>query len=363
MSEASVLFERENQVGVIRLNRPKVLNSLNAEMVDLLYRQLQEWKSDPAIAVVCISGEGTKGLCAGGDMRSLYDLRDSSVLDLARDFFSTEYQMDLLIHQYPKPVVVNMDGIVMGGGVGLSVGATHRIVTEKTKWAMPEMNIGFFPDVGASYFLNQMPGAVGRYLALTSGIIKAADVMYAGAADYYMASDDWDKLKADITSTDWKTKEIEDEMNRLLKRYCQPIDIQSSNLATTQEKINQHFSHETMEEIIASLQSDAAHDEWAKETLTTLLTKSLTSLKVTLRQLQEGEKKSLVECFKMEFILGMNFMSLPDFYEGVRAVLVDKDRSPNWDPSRFEDISEEDILAFFKWDKDDNLLTKFNAFA
>ncbi|MFV8828938.1 enoyl-CoA hydratase/isomerase family protein [Alkalihalobacterium sp. APHAB7] len=363
MSEASVLFEVKNQVGLIRLNRPKVLNSLNAEMVDLLNQQLQKWKDNTDISVVCISGEGTKGLCAGGDMRSLYDLRDSTVLDLARNFFSTEYQMDLLIHQYPKPVVVNMDGIVMGGGVGLSVGATYRIVTEKTKWAMPEMNIGFFPDVGGSYFLNQMPGAVGRYLALTSGIIKAADVMYAGAADYYMASEDWDRLTIDITSTDWKSKEVEDEMNRLLKRYSQAIDIKSSNLATVQEKINQHFSHQTMEDIIASLQSDANHDEWANETLNTLLTKSPTSLKVTLRQLQEGEKKSLVECFKMEFILGMNFMSLPDFYEGVRAVLVDKDRSPKWDPSRFEDISEEDVLAFFTWDKDDNLLTKFDTFA
>ncbi|WP_216828760.1 enoyl-CoA hydratase/isomerase family protein [Alkalihalobacterium elongatum] len=362
MSEASVLFEVKNNVGSIRLNRPKVLNSLNAEMVRLLSRQLIEWEYDPSISLVVISGEGTKGLCAGGDMRAIYDLRDSNILGLAREFFSTEYSMDIMIHQYPKPVIVNMDGIVMGGGVGLSVGASHRIVTEKTKWAMPEMNIGFFPDVGASYFLNQMPGFTGRYLALTSGIIKAQDVMYAGAGDYFMNSDNWTNLTTDLFNTDWALNDVEDEVNRILKRYCQPIDVKNANLATVQEKIDQHFSHISMEEIISSLEGAANNgDEWAKETLHTLLSKSPTSLKVTLRQLQEGENKSLVDCFKMEFILGMNFMTLPDFYEGVRAVLVDKDRSPKWSPSQFKDVTEEAVSAFFRWEEDEDLLNKFDT--
>ncbi|WP_209121348.1 enoyl-CoA hydratase/isomerase family protein [Alkalihalobacillus sp. BA299] len=362
MNEASVLFEVENKVGWIRLNRPKVINSLNAEMVEILNRQLQEWKDDPTVYLVCISGEGTKGLCAGGDMRTLYDLRDSNVLDMARNFFSTEYAMDLLIHRYPKPVLVNMDGIVMGGGVGLSVGASHRIVTEKTKWAMPEMNIGFFPDVGASYFLNQMPGYTGRYLALTAGIIKASDVLYAGTADYYMNSEDLLQLKMDLLNTNWSETSVDEQLLVLLKKYSQPLNVSTSNLATSQEKINQHFSFNTMEEIVSSLQIEANNgDEWAKDTLNILLSKSPTSLKVTLRQLMQGEKQSLVDCFKMEFVLGMNFMSLHDFYEGVRAVLVDKDRSPNWQPSKINDVSEETVLAFFTWAEDEELLKKFDA--
>ncbi|OLO29001.1 hypothetical protein BTR23_16635 [Alkalihalophilus pseudofirmus] len=364
MSDSSVLFEVENNVGWIRLNRPNVINSLNAEMVDLLSRQFLEWKDDPTVSLVCVSGEGTKGLCAGGDMRALYDLRDSNVLSLAREFFSKEYSMDIMIHGYPKPVLVNMNGIVMGGGVGISVGASHRIVTEKTKWAMPEMNIGFYPDVGASYFLNQMPGYTGRYLALTSGIIKAADVLYAGAADIYLNSEDWESLTSDIASTDWSTTLVEEKLTTILHKYNQPIDVEHSSLANNQEKINQHFSHNTMEEIVASLETEVKNgDEWAKETLDILLSKSPTSLKVTLRQLQQGENQSIVDCFKMEFILGMNFMSLPDFYEGVRAVLVDKDRSPKWNPSRFEDVTEEDVLKFFKWENDNDILKKFDALA
>ena len=320
-----------NHVGWIRLNRPKVLNSLNLEMVELLYRKLQGWKDDPSISLVCMSGEGGKGFCAGGDMRSLYDLRESHVTETARSFFSTEYQLDLLIHSYPKPILVYMDGIVMGGGVGLAAGASHRIVTEKTKWAMPEMNIGFFPDVGASFFLNKMPGYTGRYLALTSEMIKAGDVIYSGGADYFIESNNWENIKADILLANWDNKLAGKELTILIEKYNRPTHQLSSPIAEYQEKINQHFSFDRMEDILSSLDNAASNgDQWSAETRKILLSKSPLSLKVTLSQLQHGKNKSLADCFRMEFDLSMNFMKNPDFYEGVRAVLVDKDRSPNW---------------------------------
>ncbi|MEH7014113.1 3-hydroxyisobutyryl-CoA hydrolase, partial [Neobacillus niacini] len=289
MTQPSVLIEVTNNVGWISLNRPKVLNSLNVEMVDLIHKQLQKWRDDQRISFVCITGEGTKGLCAGGDMRVFYDLKESNVNEAAFDFFSIEYQMDICIHHYPKPVLVYMDGIVMGGGVGISIGASHRIVTENTKWAMPEMNIGFYPDVGASYFLNKMPGAIGRYLALTSKIVNAFDIIYAGAADFYLDSSNWTELKSEILIKKWSTTSVDSELSKLIKKYSTHVQVDSSQLAILQEKINKHFVYDSIEEILYSLENaDSENDgvHWTNETKRTLLSKSPISLKVTLHQLQ-----------------------------------------------------------------------------
>lgn len=348
-----VVVEVQNKVGWITLNRPKVLNSLNGEMVDIIFKALRSFQHDESIALVCIKGAGTKGLCAGGDMKSLYDLKDSNVEEVALRFFSTEYQMDLLLHFYPKPVLVFMDGIVMGGGVGISAGCSHRIVTERTKWAMPEMNIGFFPDVGASYFLNKMPGHTGRYLALTSKIIKAEDVIYAGLADSYVHSSDWSALEAEILSHDWNTSVADQELSELIKKYQVEVTPKDAHTYEVQEKINHHFGYQTMEEIIDSLRS--SDGEWEEETRKTLLEKSPISLKVTLKQLQLGKEKSLVDCYKMEMALSMNFMRNEDFYEGVRAVLVDKDRSPKWKFHTLESVTEKKVLDFFEWNNEETL--------
>lgn len=350
VTQESVIIEAQNGVGWIKLNRPHALNSLNVEMVTAVYKQLKEWKQDSRIALICIYGEGEKGLCAGGDMRTLYDLKESGVEAYAEQFFSTEYPMDYEIHHYPKPVVVYMNGIVMGGGVGLSIGASHRIVTETTKWAMPEMNIGFFPDVGASYFLNQMPGYIGRYLALTANILKASDVLYAGAADCYLESKNWPKLRQAMMEKRWSLDSAQQEIDQLLKHYNLPSPSPSLLLTSEQEKIDLHFQFETIEDIVLSLKTAAEKgDEWAGKTVNTLLSKSPTSLKVTLRQIQEGKEKQLYECFEMEMNLAMNFLKCHDFHEGVRSVLVDKDRNPKWNPSVFEDVSEEQISSFFHY--------------
>jgi enoyl-CoA hydratase/carnithine racemase len=346
--ESNVLFYVDRGVGWLKLNRPQALNALSAEMVERMYETLDAWRTDPRVTFVCISGEGTKGLCAGGDMRFFYDHRNSNVEEHARRFFTTEYRMDLMIHQYPKPILTYMDGIVMGGGVGLSIGASERIVTEKTKWAMPEMSIGFFPDVGASYFLNQMPGHVGRYLALTGETIQTADVLYVGAANRYMESTRWEEFINEIQKNNWKLDKARKQISDLLDTFCSPI-FDKSPLSVLQSKIDKHFAYETVEEIVASLGIAAeSGDEWAAKTRSTIQSKSPTSLKVTLRQLQKGKNQSFISCFDMELALSMNFMQNHDFYEGVRAVLVEKNRNPHWRPNSLVQVREEDVEMLFR---------------
>lgn len=347
--QPSVLFEVKNQVGWIKLNRSRAINALSLEMVESIEKQLHQWKEDEQVALIFLVGEGDKGLCAGGDIRFLYNGRGTDREETALPFLATEYRMDLAIHQYPKPILAYMNGIVMGGGVGISIGCKHRIVTEKTKWSMPEMNIGFFPDVGASYFFNRMPGHIGRYLALTASIIKAADVLYIRAADRFMPSDRWNDLKRALDEIKWTEEFVAEQLNQLLDDFTSS-SIPGSSLAAMQEKIDRHFAFNTMEEIIHSLSWAAEEgDPWAAETAKTLTSKSPTSLKVTLRQLQEGAGKSLEDCFRMELSLGLNFLNTYDFYEGVRAVVVDKDRKPKWNPSTIEELGEEYVASFFQY--------------
>jgi len=340
-----VLFSVENGVGWIKLNRPRAINALTLDMVEAIGKQLQQWKEDEQVALICLYGEGEKGLCAGGDMRSLYEKKGTHPEESALPFFLTEYQMDLDIHRYPKPILAYMTGIVMGGGVGISIGCSHRIVTETTKWAMPEMNIGFFPDVGASYFFNQMKGNIGKYLALTSEMIQGADAIYLGAADRFIKSEQWEDLKRAIQETDWTKGSAEEKLDRLLDRFF--VASPSSAIARLQNKIDQHFSLETVEQILASL--DEAGDEWAVQTAQVIRAKSPTSLKVALRQIQEGKGKTLKECLEMELTLVMHFMQSHDFYEGVRAVLVDKDRNPKWQPDALELVTKDVVDAYFQY--------------
>ncbi|ARD47781.1 enoyl-CoA hydratase/isomerase family protein [Sporosarcina sp. P33] len=342
-----VLTEVDNGIGWIKINRPKVLNSINVEVVELLTEALKKWRNDDRIVFICLSGEGEKGFCAGGDMRKFYDLKNEDVAAYANEFFSKEYRLDAMIHQYPKPIMVYMNGIVMGGGVGLSIGATHRIVTEKTKWAMPEMNIGFFPDVGASYFLNQLPGYTGRYLALTSKVISASDAIYMNAADYYMNSANWETIQKEMRTKQWSVDSIVADLEAFIQSYTAETPI-NSDLKNEQEEIKRHFQYETVEEIVDSLKSAAAEgDEWAELTVRNILSKSPTSLKVTLHQLIKGQNQTLLECLEMERNMAMHFMDNADFYEGVRAVLVDKDQSPKWNPSSITEVTNEDVEKYF----------------
>ncbi|SFE53480.1 enoyl-CoA hydratase/isomerase family protein [Alteribacillus iranensis] len=341
---APVITEKRNGVGWIRLNRPKALNSLNVEMVESIYTTLRKWREDEEVKLLCLAGEGEKGFCAGGDIRSLYEAKESNVKEMAVQFFGVEYKMDLLLRHYPKPVLTLMNGIVMGGGVGISEGTTYRIVSDNTKWAMPEMNIGFFPDVGASFFLNQMPGYLGRYLALTSTVIKAEDVIYARAADDLVPSRQWGPFVKELEEADFREGDVNEKVKAIISRFSEKTDVFS--LQSIQGKIDKHFRHNKVEKIIESLSAER-NDKWAEKTLQTIRGLSALSLKTTLEQIVRGEHASVLDCFQMEMELSMNFMDNPDFYEGVRSVLVDKDRNPQWTYKRLEDVTDNMVTDMF----------------
>lgn len=343
-----VIAEIKNQVGWITLNRPKALNALSYEMVSQIERILLEWKYDKDVALICLEGAGEKAFCAGGDIRTLYDRRDQGLEEFASSYFQTEYRMDHMIYHYPKPILAWMDGYVMGGGVGISYGASHRIITERTRWAMPEMTIGFFPDVGASYFLNQMPRAYGRYLALTADTITAADVLLIGAADYYIPQAKLAKLKDEIEHADWLSSHPKTLLETILQRYNEACH-DASNLKQIETQIQKHFSLDTIEEILNSLRHSAEHndDHWAANKWKSLQEKSPTSLKVALEQVNRAQHLSLAQCFQMEWNLALNFMKNHDFHEGVRALLVDKDRQPRWKPATLSEVTEELVSSYF----------------
>lgn len=361
MKYKEILFEASNGVGWIRFNRPEKLNSFSNNMVELMYKQLLKWKGDPEVAIIVLEGEGEKSFSAGGDVRELYDLRDSNLEEYVIASFSKEYSMDMTMHLYPKPILAYMDGYVMGGGVGVSVAGSHRIATGKTKWAMPETSIGLYPDVGASYFMNKMPGYIGRYLALTAKSINAADAIYARAADYYIDSSSWADLRQAIAEKKWFSNTAYKELSNIIEQYNKTPLVESS-LAELEEKINKHFGFDRMEDIVDSLREASNRgDEWADKTLKVMLSKSPTSLKVTLKQLVEGKKKSMKECFMMELEMAVKFMKCHDFFEGVRSVLVDKDRAPNWNPPTLEEAKEDYVASFFvySWKDGKNPLEDF----
>lgn len=344
--ENVVLFDvYEGGTAVITLNRPKALNSLSYDMVKPIGEHLTKWAMDEQVKVVIVKGAGEKGFCAGGDIKTLYEARkNDEAKATAMQFFEEEYKVDMQFYHYKKPIIAVLDGIVMGGGVGLTYGASHRIVTERTKWAMPEMNIGFFPDVGAEYFLNKAPGHIGRYLALTASVIPAQDVLFANAADIFMQTEQLTAFLTAIEHTKWQGDSTA-QLDSLIAQYAsQPAD--ESVLQTYEDAINKHFNFDNVEAIIASLANDPS--EFAQTTCKQLQSVSPSSLKITLKQIIDGQQKTMEECFATNLTLAKNFLTHADFYEGVRSVVIDKDRNPNYKYKTLADFSDEAVTAFFK---------------
>ena len=341
MTEEVLFSISDNGLATILLNRPKALNSLSFMMVQAIGKKLTDWKTNEHVKAVIIKGAGTKGLCAGGDIKTLYEAKNSeNDLQKANDFFTEEYQTDLSIAQFPKPIIACLDGIVMGGGVGLTYGASIKIVTERTIWAMPEMTIGFFPDVGAAYFLNKAPGFIGRYLALTATQLKATDVLYINGADHFMPHEKLLLFIDELEGTQWEQTTID----TLLAKYTSTAP-DEGKLVSLQKDIDDHFSQTTIESLFDALgENDTS---FAKETIETMRTKSPVSLKVTLKQLIEGEQKTLEECLATDLILAKNFMKHEDFFEGVRSVLIDKDLTPHYKYPYISSVSTEMVNGFF----------------
>jgi enoyl-CoA hydratase/carnithine racemase len=341
-----VLSEIRNHIAFITLNRPAALNALSLEMIVRLRTMLSDHALDPEVHAVLVRGAGDKAFCAGGDLRTLYESFKSSE-SLHREFFVSEYTLDYLLHSYPKPFVVLMDGITMGGGMGIAQGSTLRVVGDRTRIAMPEVAIGFFPDVGASYFLSRLPGALGAYLALTGVQIRGADALYGQLADVYMPPAAIASLSHDLESLRWS-----DDYPAELRRFIHARAAQgllAPDLSLLRPGIDAHFSRPTVPAILESLAAEtrAEYADWAGQTAKLMHSRSPTMQSVTLRQLQRGKDMSLAACFRMEFSMAQQCFEQGDFLEGVRALIIDKDNSPRWTPSRIEDVTDAMVDAFF----------------
>lgn len=344
-----VLTEIRNHVGIITLDRPKALNSLSLDMVRALTATLRNWHNDPEIHAVFIHSSSEKAFCAGGDIRFFYDVGTLTPMGgsaLLEDFFTEEYALNHLIHFYPKPYIALMNGVVMGGGMGIAqsgVASRLRIVTERTKMAMPEVNIGLFPDVGGGYFLNQTPGEIGTYLGLTGEIIQAADAIYANLADVYIPTAQIPALMNLITHN------IEADVRVAIRKFATQFEHEiapdHSQLAEYRTTIDRHFSGDNLHSICASL----AHDEteFATKTLAIIRKRSPLLMAVTLEQLRRCKSKSVADCLRLERTMVRHCFKHGEVLEGVRALVVDKDNMPVWSPATIAEVNQEMIEQFF----------------
>jgi enoyl-CoA hydratase len=336
MSEPDVLFAVEGGVGRITLNRPKALNALTHAMVLEITDRLRDWAGDDAVREVVITGAGERAFCAGGDVVGIAKriLAGEVGTGLSAEFFREEYRLNRTIRTYPKPYVAILDGITMGGGVGLSIHGRYRVATERTVLAMPEMAIGFFPDVGGGYALARFPGESGLYMALSGARARAADCLYLGAATHYVSDGNLAALVAAIG---------EAPIEELLARYGE--DPGSAPMAAQSAAIDRCFAPDSVEQVVSAL--DAEGGEWAEKTAATIRRMAPLSLKVAQRQLERAAALDFDANMVMEYRLCQRFMADHDFAEGVRAVLIDKDNAPAWRPAGLEDVSDAAIEAYF----------------
>ncbi|TCN29414.1 enoyl-CoA hydratase/isomerase family protein [Sinorhizobium americanum] len=323
-AQPEVIVERQGAIGRLRLNRPRALNSLNLAMIRAIDAALTEFERDPAIAAVLVTGEGDRGLCAGGDIRMIYESGRERPEEGAQ-FWREEFLVNSRIAAYGKPYVAIMDGIVMGGGVGISSHGSHRIVTERTRFAMPETGIGYFTDVGATWLLPRAPGEFGTYLGLTGRDVDAAAAIYARLADSFVPSEKIDELLGDLGRL--SPSATAGNVSAAIRAVSS--EPPASALLEHIALIDRCFGFDTVEEIFAALEEDGS--DFARETLALLKTRSAISLKLTLSLLRAGrESTTLNACLEREYAGCVAMLSNPDFYEGVRAAVIDKDRNPKW---------------------------------
>lgn len=336
MIDEEVFFEVKESLGLITLNRPKALNALTLSMVRKIHPKLKEWENDSSIKYVLIKAQGEKAFCAGGDIRALHDWGKNNE-DEAIGFYREEYTLNQYIKRYPKPYISLVNGIVMGGGVGLSVHGSHRIAGENYSFAMPETGIGLFPDVGGSFFLSRLKYEAGTYLALTGSRIKAADAIFLKTATNFVKSENFSSIINDLSKG-------ERDPGDIINNYSSSPD-EESEFEMISDFSLKNFKGNTIEEIIDNLKNN--NSDLARKILSIIGTKSPTSLKVALRSLKLGRKNSFEDCMKMEFRMVNKVMNDHDFYEGVRALIIDKDNKPSWSPKSIEDVDDGFVDEFF----------------
>jgi enoyl-CoA hydratase len=339
--EPDLIARREGAVGVIRLNRPKAINAVTLEMFRDIDKALDDFEADPAVGLILLEGAGERGLCAGGDIRALYE--SSKVRgDLGKILWREEYILNDRIARFPKPYVAFMDGIVMGGGVGLSAHGSHRVVTEKTKLAMPEVGLGFFPDVGGTFLLSRSPGEIGTYFGLTGQTMNGPDAVYAKFADAVVPSAKLATLREALVNL--RAGADAAGVKAAIDGFA--TGATSGPVAALQPQIDRWFAHDRMDDIVADLQRDGS--ELAQATLKTLGEKSPRGMVVALKLLRLGRgSASLEECLVREYRAALEVFASDDFREGVRAAVIDKDRNPRWSPAKIEDVTPEMVAPYF----------------
>lgn len=354
------------RVGLATLNTPNTLNGLSLEMTRLLANQMEVWAQDPDVAMVLLRGAGDRAFCAGGDLHSLYrsmlENRGKTSIEntYAGTFFAEEYALDYRIHTFSKPILVWGDGIVMGGGMGLMMGASHRVVTETSTLAMPEISIGLFPDVGGTWLLNRLPGKTGLFMGLTGAHISASDALFSGMADYYVPRAAWEALLSGLQSIQWQhasrtmpspTTRImnDDALNTLLHRLSCAPQPEIGPLQQHVSFIQRLCSGSDLEKIVANLTALSTHqDPWLQRAAKTLVEGAPGSARLTYTLLDRCKHVSLAEAYRIEWTAGLVCASEGDFAEGIRARLVDKDKQPKWNPPTLQQATTEWVEKFFR---------------
>lgn len=341
MSE-DILFTREKHIGLITLQRTQALNALTLPMILALQQQLQAWEDDKDIHAVIVQAAQGKAFCAGGDVRWLYEAgkrHDPKQMQ----FFWHEYRLNHFIHQFKKPYIALMNGITMGGGVGISLHGSHPLATEHFVFAMPETSIGFFPDIGASRLLARCPGQFGVYLGLTGNRLGPIDALELGLVKYHASAAKLEDILASLIQADLK-EEAHARVDECLKQFNSYSE--NNTLSTLQGMVNAAFQHSSIEAVFEHLSK--SEDAWHQETLLNLQQKAPLSLKITLAQIEKARSMTLAECLKMDYCLVNHFMHDHDFYEGVRALLVDKDKSPRWQPASLAEVTKARVADYFE---------------
>lgn len=340
-SQPDILFERRGVAGLVTLNRPQALNAVSLVMVRALTQQLAQWESDPAVTRVIVTANGGRAFSAGGDLRALYDLGRAGHYDAALGYFWEEYALNAQIKRYGKPYVALIDGIVMGGGVGISIHGSHRVAGDKFTFAMPEVSIGFFPDVGGTWFLPRLPGELGTYCALTGERFDAADGVATGVATHRVASARFPDLIDALCGAV--------PVDALLGAFAEPPG--KGPIVAHQAAIDPLFTGDGVEDILAGLDAEAGRNgtqaAFASNTAALMRTKSPTSLKLVLEQMRRGATLDFAECMRTEFRIVSRVVRGHDFYEGIRALLIDKDQAPRWRPSTLADVSAAEVELYF----------------
>jgi enoyl-CoA hydratase len=337
--EAPILFRQQGAAGIITLNRPRQLNALNPEMVALAHPVLARWKHDPTVTRVIIRGSGDKAFCAGGDIRLMHKLGTGGQREAALDFWREEYRLNRVLHTYPKPVVALMDGIVMGGGVGLSCHGSHRVATERLVLAMPEVAIGFFPDVGAAHLLGRLPGAFGRYLAVTGERVGLGDALALGLVTHAIDAADIAAVEQALTGTE--------PVEACLAPFLRPTP--PGPLLAARARVDALFGHDSIPAILQALEGAAADDpDLAGKALASMRHGSPLSEAIALEQVKRGAGQDLDAALRQDMRIVTRIAAAQDFYEGVRALLIDKDNAPRWQPARHEEVTAAMVAAYFE---------------